>query len=80
MMGKSCDGAALQVGSKSMLPVENFSLKRRSMVLKLAFPASYPEAAMLVAMTGAITTRGPYRRGIRRPTPSLRPPTLFDRP
>ena len=27
--------------------------------IKLAFPASYPQAAMLVAMTGAITTRGP---------------------
>jgi hypothetical protein len=27
--------------------------------IKLAFPASYPHAAMLVAMTGAITTRGP---------------------
>jgi hypothetical protein len=27
--------------------------------IKLAFPASYPEAAMLIAMTGAITTRGP---------------------
>jgi hypothetical protein len=27
--------------------------------IKLAFPASYPEAAMLMAMTGAITTRGP---------------------
>ena len=27
--------------------------------IKLAFPASYPEVATLVAMTGAITTRGP---------------------
>ena len=27
--------------------------------IKLAFPASYPHAVMLVAMTGAITTRGP---------------------
>ena len=27
--------------------------------IKLAFPASYPYAAMLVAMTGAITSRGP---------------------
>jgi hypothetical protein len=27
--------------------------------VKLAFPASYPQAAMLAAMTGAITTRGP---------------------
>ena len=27
--------------------------------IKLAFPASYPQAAMLVAMTGTITTRGP---------------------
>jgi Transposase DDE domain group 1 len=27
--------------------------------IKLAFPASYPQAAMLAAMTGAITTRGP---------------------
>ena len=27
--------------------------------IKLAFPASYPHAAMLVAMTGAITTHGP---------------------
>ena len=27
--------------------------------IKLAFPASYPHAAMLAAMTGAITTRGP---------------------
>jgi hypothetical protein len=27
--------------------------------IKLAFPASYPEAAMLAAMTGTITTRGP---------------------
>ncbi len=27
--------------------------------IKLAFPASYPEAAMLAAMTGAITKRGP---------------------
>jgi hypothetical protein len=27
--------------------------------IKLAFPASYPHAAMLVVMTGAITTRGP---------------------
>ena len=27
--------------------------------IKLAFPASYPQASMLVAMTGAITTRGP---------------------
>jgi hypothetical protein len=27
--------------------------------IKLAFPASYPQVAMLVAMTGTITTRGP---------------------
>ena len=27
--------------------------------IKLAFPASYPQAPMLAAMTGAITTRGP---------------------
>jgi hypothetical protein len=27
--------------------------------IKLAFPASYPLAAMLAVMTGAITTRGP---------------------
>ncbi len=27
--------------------------------IKLAFPASYPQASMLVAMAGAITTRGP---------------------
>lgn len=27
--------------------------------VKLAFPASYPQVAMLTAMTGAITTRGP---------------------
>lgn len=27
--------------------------------IKLAFPASYPHVAMLVTMTGAITTRGP---------------------
>ena len=27
--------------------------------IRLAFPASYPQAAMLAAMTGAITTRGP---------------------
>jgi Transposase DDE domain group 1 len=27
--------------------------------IKLAFPASYPHVAMLAAMTGAITTRGP---------------------
>ena len=27
--------------------------------IKLAFPASYPHAVMLVAITGAITTRGP---------------------
>jgi len=27
--------------------------------IKLAFPAGYPHAAMLVVMTGAITTRGP---------------------
>ena len=27
--------------------------------IKLAFPASYPQEAMLIAMTGAITTRGP---------------------
>lgn len=27
--------------------------------IKLAFPASYPQATMLLAMTGAITTRGP---------------------
>jgi hypothetical protein len=27
--------------------------------IKLAFPASYPHAAMLWAMTGAVTTRGP---------------------
>jgi Transposase DDE domain group 1 len=27
--------------------------------IKLAFPASYPQAAMLAAMTGSITTRGP---------------------
>jgi hypothetical protein len=27
--------------------------------IKLAFPVSYPQAAMLTAMTGAITTRGP---------------------
>jgi hypothetical protein len=27
--------------------------------IKLAFPASYPQAAMFAAMTGAITTRGP---------------------
>ncbi len=27
--------------------------------IKLAFPASYPQTAILVAMTGAITTRGP---------------------
>jgi hypothetical protein len=27
--------------------------------IKLAFPASHPQAAMLAAMTGAITTRGP---------------------
>ena len=27
--------------------------------IKLAFPASYPHAAMLVVMTGAITARGP---------------------
>jgi hypothetical protein len=27
--------------------------------IKLAFPASYPEVAMLAAMAGAITTRGP---------------------
>jgi hypothetical protein len=27
--------------------------------IKLAFPASYPHAAMLAAMTGTITTRGP---------------------
>jgi Transposase DDE domain group 1 len=27
--------------------------------VKLAFPASYPQATMLAAMTGAITTRGP---------------------
>jgi hypothetical protein len=27
--------------------------------IKLAFPASYPEVSMLVAMTGTITTRGP---------------------
>jgi hypothetical protein len=27
--------------------------------IKLAFSASYPQAAMLVVMTGAITTRGP---------------------
>jgi hypothetical protein len=27
--------------------------------IKLAFPASYPQAAMLAAMTGAITARGP---------------------
>jgi len=27
--------------------------------IKLAFPASYPQAAMLIAMTGTITTRGP---------------------
>ena len=27
--------------------------------IKLAFPASYPQAAMLATMTGAITTRGP---------------------
>ena len=27
--------------------------------IKLAFPASYPHAAMLGAMTGAVTTRGP---------------------
>jgi Transposase DDE domain group 1 len=27
--------------------------------IKLAFPASYPQAAMLAAMMGAITTRGP---------------------
>jgi Transposase DDE domain group 1 len=27
--------------------------------IKLAFPASYPQAAMLAAMTGTITTRGP---------------------
>ena len=27
--------------------------------IKLALPASYPQAAMLVAMTGTITTRGP---------------------
>ena len=27
--------------------------------VKLAFSASYPQAAMLAAMTGAITTRGP---------------------
>ena len=33
MIGKSCDGAALYVGSKSMLPEENFALKCRSIVL-----------------------------------------------
>jgi hypothetical protein len=27
--------------------------------IKLAFPASYPPAAMLAAMTGTITTRAP---------------------
>ena len=27
--------------------------------IKLAFPASYPHAAMLGIMTGAVTTRGP---------------------
>ena len=27
--------------------------------IRLAFPASYPQAAMLAAMTGVITTRGP---------------------
>ncbi len=27
--------------------------------IKLGFPASYPQAAILAAMTGAITTRGP---------------------
>ena len=27
--------------------------------IKLAFPASYPQAAMLAMMTGAITTGGP---------------------
>jgi hypothetical protein len=27
--------------------------------IKLAFPASYPQAAMLAVMTGTITTRGP---------------------
>ncbi len=27
--------------------------------IRMAFPASYPQAAMLAAMTGAITTRGP---------------------
>jgi hypothetical protein len=27
--------------------------------IKLAFPASYPQTAMLLAMTGTITTRGP---------------------
>ena len=27
--------------------------------IKLAFPASYSQVAMLVAMTGTITTRGP---------------------
>ena len=27
--------------------------------IKLAYPASYPQAAMLAVMTGTITTRGP---------------------
>jgi len=27
--------------------------------IRIAFPASYPHAAMLVAMTGTITTAGP---------------------
>lgn len=27
--------------------------------IKLAFPATYPEATMLATMTGAFTTRGP---------------------
>ena len=33
--------------------------------IKLAFPASYPQAAMLAAMTGAITTRGPMTHAAR---------------
>jgi hypothetical protein len=27
--------------------------------VKLAFPSSYPHAAMLIALTGSITTQGP---------------------
>jgi hypothetical protein len=47
---------ATDLGSDTRFAVRVAKLKGR---IKLAFPASYPRAAMLAAMTGAITTRGP---------------------